>query len=306
MIRVLGSRTIAKLAVGLLFTSALSTSMAVSYPSMFSDESAAAAFQSRIVAAEAERTTQAAVMKGAVAQRDAAALSSSTCSDLDQARKTQALAWYDRGRPVDPSMIIQNSTCLMDVVKIRIPVSLTGIGFLDGIISTIGNKLLSSACGALQSYITNLKNSAISQISGAVSNGTGGALNISGITSGNVSVNVGGVGVGANLNNSGSQIIDSATNQVSGQVSNRVVNEVTGQVNQAAYDAFRKSTAPAPVSAPVSVQSATKDYKQVQCSVNGVGANDSCPCPAPASLPGRTQSKYPACSDTYVPWSGAN
>ena len=156
------------------------------------------------------RATGAELQKSLADQRDAAAVSSELCKEVDASARGAAKGHVERGVVVSPANIIQNSTCFGDVFKIKIPVSMTGIGFLDGIISKIGNQLLSSACSQAMGFVNNLKNSAINQIS----SGVRGALQMD-------SLDVAGVNVSGIVN---------------GAVGNEVNGAVSGTVNGAYKD----------------------------------------------------------------------
>ncbi|MGJ7523510.1 hypothetical protein ACSFA0_23720 [Variovorax sp. LT1P1] len=273
------------------FAVALAASWTISSASIWSDP---AYIQRQADLTTARRAgVDAEAAAGAV--RDAAALASASCTDLDAARKTSALAFMDRGQPPDPSRVIQNSTCFLDVAAFQVPVSLTGIGFLDGLLNNIMTKMVAGACGKLNSYISDLKNSALSQISGAIRNATGGALSIGSLDNPSISVEVGGQTIRIDDNTD----VASALQAAGTNAAVRAANEAAGNLEQSTYDAIKGTLDP---NAGAAVEQARAEVKQVQCNVRGVGANETCPCPTPESLAGGTQTLYPQCSDTYKPW----
>lgn len=231
-----------------------------------------------------------------IAARNSEALTSASCTDLETARRNAALEFYNRGQPPDPSNIIQNTTCFIDVAAIKIPVSLTGIGFLDGLISSFGQKMINGACGKLGSYINDLKNSAMSQISGAVAGATGGALNLGQLSAGAISVNVGGQNINLSAGMDPTQALMNAGNTLA----NQAIQQATNAIGQSTYDSINGTLDP---NSGAAAAQATAEYKAAQCQYNGVGANETCPCPTAASLPNGTQNTYPQCADTYQPWS---
>lgn len=151
------------------------------------------------------RATGAQAQGSAVASRNAQALSAAECTAIEASARDAAAAYVDRGQPVSPGSVIQNSTCFMDILGIKIPVSMTGIGWLDGVISTVASKAMTSACSAGMSYMNDLRSSAVNQIR----SGATGALQIN-------QLNIGGVNVGSSVNSATSQ----ATNSLISNASN--------------------------------------------------------------------------------------
>lgn len=244
-----------------------------------------------VIAQTAGKAAQDAV----IATRNSDALSSASCTELATARKTSALQFYKRGQPPDPSNIIQNTTCFIDISAIKIPVSLTGIGFLDGLISGFATKMLNNSCGKLGSFITDLKNSALSQIGSVVGSTTGGSLNLGQLNAGLITVNIGGQLITLDPNLDNTAILQAAGNTLG----NQAIQAATDAISQSTYDAINGTMDP---NAGAAADQALAEYKQVQCQANGVGANETCPCPTAASLPGGVQSVYPQCTSTYQPW----
>lgn len=229
--------------------------------------------------------------KAVTSMRDSEAVSSATCTQLDEARKEAAVAFMERGQPPDPSRVIQNSTCYLDVIGIKIPVALTGIGWLDGVISNVLQKVQAGACGKLNSYVDDLKNNAASQIR----NTTGGALNLGQLNADSISLNIGGQNVQVN----GSTDVSSVLQQAGNTAATQAVNEATANIGQSTYDSINGTLDP---NAGQALSNAQGEVKRVQCQQRGVGANETCPCPAASSLSGGTQNVYPQCADTYQPW----
>ncbi|MGJ7523511.1 hypothetical protein ACSFA0_23725 [Variovorax sp. LT1P1] len=147
------------------------------------------------------RATGAQAQQTAVAARDTKALSSAECTALEVSAKQAATQYVERGVVVSPGSVIQNSTCFLDIAQIKIPVSLTGIGFLDGLINRFMTNLMSSACAKGMSFLNDLKSSAINQIT----SGVNGALNIN-------QLNVAGVNVGGAIGSTVSQATNGAVN----------------------------------------------------------------------------------------------
>lgn len=72
------------------------------------------------------------------------AMSDPLCKQLIDARTKAAQDFMKNRIPPDPSKVIENSTCFIDVMDIAIPTS--GYGFLDAVVGAISPFLKSSAC----------------------------------------------------------------------------------------------------------------------------------------------------------------
>lgn len=149
------------------------------------------------------RATGAQAQQSAIDSRDAAALSSAECTAISTSARDAATAYVSRGQPISPETVIQNSTCFLDVMDIKIPVSMTGIGFLDSIIGSLMSKLMSSACSKSMSFINDLKNSAVNQLT----SGINGALKMD-------SLSIAGVNVSGAVNGAVSGQVNGAINGV--------------------------------------------------------------------------------------------
>lgn len=169
------------------------------------------------------RAVGAQLQQTAIQARDAAALSSAECTAISTSARDAAKSYIERGQPISPEKVIQNSTCFLDVMDIKIPVSMTGIGFLDGIIGKLLTKLMSSACSKSMAFINDLKNNAINQLK----NGVNGALRMDSLT-------IAGVNVSGTINNSVSgatnTIINNATNAGSAALTNAYTNGGSGNI----------------------------------------------------------------------------
>lgn len=165
---------------------------------------------------------------GAAAAGDinAMAASSPDCDNLMKAKKQAAENHIKNKIPPDPTKTIQNSTCFIDVMNIQIPMS--GIGFLDSVVSFLGPYVQNSACNATAGWWNEMKTKAasgnyvdlVNQGFGAmggtsggtfspiniVANGTSGGLSTGGIAlpSGNGSTTIAGAIAGALTGSSGS------------------------------------------------------------------------------------------------------
>lgn len=158
------------------------------------------------------RAVGAQLQQAAIQARDAAALSSAECTAIGTAARDAAKSYVERGQPISPESVIQNSTCFLDVMDIKIPVSMTGIGFLDGIIGKLLTNLMSSACSKSMAFINDLKNNAINQLK----NGVNGALRMD-------SLSIAGVNVSGTVNNA----VSGASNNIINNATNGVTNGVT-------------------------------------------------------------------------------
>lgn len=103
------------------------------------------------------------------------AASDADCAALGNAGVAQAQASVRASMPPDPTTVIQNTTCFLDVMSIKIPT--TGFGILDFLIGTLNSFLKTTACKASSSYWNNLKaqisGGSYSQLMSQVFNSTG-------------------------------------------------------------------------------------------------------------------------------------
>lgn len=98
-------------------------------------------------------------------QQDTAAKQSNDCNDISQRALASAQAVIGRGTPPDPTKIIQQTTCFIDVAMVEIPVVLTGIGFIDGLIRQYLQKFLTGQCTKATNFLGDLQNQALAQLS---------------------------------------------------------------------------------------------------------------------------------------------
>ena len=226
-----------------------------------------------------------AIQNALVAARDQAAQSSNECTVLAESKKTAALDHMKRGQPPDPSRIIQNTTCFVDLASIKIPVALTGIGFLDGFINMFLSKMVNDSCNKLGTFIADLKSSALSQIA----NSTGASLSLSQINLTTIPVTID----GRTFNVEDTQLGTAALIAAGTTAAAQAVAQATANMPQSTYDTIH-GTLP-PNNSQQMIDQTNARIKQLQCEFNGIGANETCPCPT------EPQSMYPQCS-SYVPW----
>ena len=98
------------------------------------------------------------------AEKEAAANSSADCQAIDQAGVDAAKASLERNQPPDPTKIIQNTTCFVDVSKVKIPITITGMGFIQPIINALLQKFMTGACGKAQNFLTDMATTAVKQL----------------------------------------------------------------------------------------------------------------------------------------------
>lgn len=92
------------------------------------------------------------------------------CAKIDQARKTAAQVFVRNKLPPDPTSVIQNSTCFLDVMDIRIPTS--GFGALDFLINQMGGYLQTSACSNARNFWNQMVTNVTSgNVSGLIAQG---------------------------------------------------------------------------------------------------------------------------------------
>lgn len=108
------------------------------------------------------------------ATQDATARASGECSDIDTTARNAAAARISRLSPPDPTKIIQNTTCFVDVATVQIPVILTGIGFIDAIIKEALQRFMTGSCQKASGFLSDLKSSALTQLN----SNTGGTANL--------------------------------------------------------------------------------------------------------------------------------
>lgn len=125
--------------------------------------------------AAVSKEIQTAVQKQSEKQRqnDRQAEEAQECKDIFEAGKMIAENAVRRNTPPDPTKIIQNTTCFTDLSAVKIPVIVTGMGFIDSIIKAAIQRFLTGACSKAQNFLGDLQSTAMSQLN----NGIGGALN---------------------------------------------------------------------------------------------------------------------------------
>lgn len=157
------------------------------------------------------RAAGAQTQQTAISARDAAALNSAECTALETASRDAARDYVERGQPISPESIIQNTTCFLDIAQIRIPVSMTGIGFLDNIIGGLMSRLMTSACSQGMAYMNNLRTSAINQIRSGIT----GSLNFPQLSVAGVNVsNVVNTTVNGAVTAASTNVITNVTNAI--------------------------------------------------------------------------------------------
>ena len=84
------------------------------------------------------------------AELNSGAQSSPDCQALMTAKQNAASNHVRNKLPPDPTTVIQNTTCFLDVMEIQIPT--TGIGFLDAVVGAVTPFLQSTACDSMTSW----------------------------------------------------------------------------------------------------------------------------------------------------------
>lgn len=207
----------------------------------------------------------------AVAQRqasDTAAKASQQCADIAQSATDAAKAYIDRNRPPDPTSIIQNTTCHVDISTVKIPVIMTGLPFLDGLVSNYIQKYLNGACTKGQNFLADLQKNALDQLNSA----TGGAVNsINGVLGGS-----GAAAASSVFNYATSGKLDLAAVQAQGNAA------VNGLINSATQNAPTSLSAATGLSgnagqqATVGVNQAASSATAALCQY-GIPNDQSCP-----------------------------
>lgn len=100
----------------------------------------------------------------AQAQQDAAARTSAECAAVQAEAQRSAEAKVIRNTPPDPTKVIQNTTCYVDVATVQIPVILTGIPFIDTIIQQYLQRFLTGQCNRSLNFFGTLQNTALAQL----------------------------------------------------------------------------------------------------------------------------------------------
>lgn len=113
---------------------------------------------------------------GALAQseRDIQAKQAADCQAVEDNARQSAINSVTRHMPPDPSKFTQNTTCLVDVATVQIPVVLTGIGFIDAIISGAIQRFMTGTCQKATGFLSDLQGSALNQLNSS----TGGTANL--------------------------------------------------------------------------------------------------------------------------------
>lgn len=110
--------------------------------------------------------TEAAVQKQVDLDTDAAA--SEDCNDLHARAVAIAKETVTASKPPEPSKIIQNSTCFVDLAQFDIPIMVTssGIGFIDAIIDSYIHQFITDGCSAATGFLDDITGGALSAFDG--------------------------------------------------------------------------------------------------------------------------------------------
>lgn len=111
--------------------------------------------------------TEAAAQKQVDLDTDAAA--SEDCNDLHARAAAKAKETVTASKPPEPSKIIQNSTCFVDLAQFDIPILVTssGIGFIDAIIDSYIHQFITDGCSAATGFLDDITGGALSTFDGA-------------------------------------------------------------------------------------------------------------------------------------------
>ena len=86
------------------------------------------------------------------------------CEEMSEVAKDAAKSSIESNMAADPSKIVQNTTCFTDVATVKIPIIMTGYGFIDKIIQSSLQKFMTGACGKAQDFMADLKTKAATEI----------------------------------------------------------------------------------------------------------------------------------------------
>lgn len=107
-----------------------------------------------------------------VVQNDQAALTDPVCQEMESTAVEVAKAYVTAHKPYDPAKIISDTTCFSVIAMIDIPISMTGISFIDSIISGMIQQYLTGACSKATNFLGDLQDSAIQSFNSST-NGSG-------------------------------------------------------------------------------------------------------------------------------------
>lgn len=159
------------------------------------------------------------------AQQDQAARSSQDCTDIANEAKNSANAVVTRNQPPDPTKVVQNTTCFVDIATVQIPVIMTGMSFIDSIINSQVQKFLTGACNKAQSFLGDLQSQAMAQLNNATGGAAGLVMGYAQNGTGNLS-DLQNIGMGAAQN-----AINSTLNSVANTANNAISNAWNSQFN---------------------------------------------------------------------------
>lgn len=91
----------------------------------------------------------------AAATINANAASSPACDNLMKAKQAAAENDIKNKLPPDPTAVIRNTTCFVDVMNVSIP--MTGISFLDYVVGQLGPFIEQQACNSTSSWWNDMK-----------------------------------------------------------------------------------------------------------------------------------------------------
>lgn len=107
-------------------------------------------------------------------EADQQAKDEQTCTDIEEAAKQAAERKIMRNAPPDPSKIIQNTSCFLDLATVKIPVIMTGMGFIDSIIQQAIQRFMTGVCKKAQNFLGDLQSKAMQQVQSVAGNGVAG------------------------------------------------------------------------------------------------------------------------------------
>jgi hypothetical protein len=121
-----------------------------------------------------KNTSTASGTAAAQQQMNSGAQSDPLCNNLNTAKQNAAAGYVENKLPPDPTTVIQNSSCFLDVMDIKIPT--TGFGFLDSFMGNLTPMLQSTACNKSTAFWNTTKNKMTSGQYGGLTNQVFGAV----------------------------------------------------------------------------------------------------------------------------------
>jgi hypothetical protein len=173
-------------------------------------------------------------------QMNSGAQTDPLCNNLTTAKQNAASSFVKNKLPPDPSTAIQNSSCFLDVMDIKIPT--TGFGFLDSLMSSLTPFLQSSACNKTANFWNDTKTKMSGGQFGSLTNQVFGAVASAQTGTGNGVIGSYSQSIANAAANGGPQALGTALTGAAGQITGQMPQQVTQYLTTAQQLGLPSST----------------------------------------------------------------